>query len=99
MSAFKFNENGDESKFNVGFIAVNMLGTGLAMFVALQWQTAFAKLTEVWDESKDEREVRGPAGPRIRRPFFIAVMSTVLAVVVAYLMFKAYGAYKRRFVA
>lgn len=92
MSApVKFNANNDSSKFDVAYVTTNLIGTGLALFVALQWQSALKNMTDVWNEpeSKTERHQQSKT-KRILQPMGIAAGSTGFAVGVTYVLFKYY---------
>lgn len=92
---FSFSEEGD-NVFDAPFVAVHLVGTGLAVFTALRWQSFFQTIVELWDEPKQEREEKIRKTHPLLKSFIVAVGSTILALIIAFVMFKFYSAYHKK---
>jgi uncharacterized membrane protein len=79
--------SGEASGFSLPFMIFSMIGAGLSWFVAISWSNVFQSAI---DDYKKKQEAKGVDTNPVWTNLLMALVSTVLAIAVLYLMVKAY---------
>lgn len=87
LDGISVSESGKVSDFSIPFILLNMIGGGLSWFLAMTWSNVFQS---VLDDYKDKQEEKGKTINPVWLNLVMAVISTIFAIAVIYLMIKIY---------
>lgn len=80
-------EQGDSSGFSISFIILNMIGGGLGYFVAMAWSNVFQSAL---DRYKAQELNEGRTANPVWLNFMMAMVATVFAIAVMYIMMRMY---------
>lgn len=75
------------SGFSIPFVVMNLIGGGLSYFVANAWTNVFQSSL---DEYKSDQEKKGQRVSGSRLNIYVALMATLFAVAVMYLMLRTF---------
>lgn len=83
----------DGEGVNFAFLSLNVISSGLALFVALMWKEAFSTMITHWEKKKEDRQ---QDKAKVNRTFLVAGISTIVALLLIYGMFRLYRWYNCR---
>lgn len=87
LSGVTVPEHGRVTEFSIPFIILNMIGGGLSYFVAVVWNNVFQSAL---DQYKKDEEGQGRKTNAVYLNMIMAVISTIFAISVIYIMIRGY---------